>query len=62
MAFPSLSLSLPVWLSLRLSRAEPAFVFSAAEADALPMDGLLSLMLLTLMVIVALSVFVPSDA
>ena len=62
MALPSRSLSVPVWLSLRLRRGEPAVVFSAAAADALAMAGALSLILVTAIVMVALSVFAPSDA
>ena len=62
MVFPSRSLSLLVWLSLRFRKDSLAFLFSATVADALAMAGALSLMLVTLTVMMALSVFVPSDA
>ena len=62
MAFPSRSLSLPVWLSLRLRKEESATVFSATVADVLAITGALSLILVTATVTVAVSVFVPSDA
>ena len=62
MALPSRSLSVPVWLSLRLRKEEPATVFSATVADVSAIAGALSLILVTAIVIVAVSEFVPSEA
>ena len=62
MASPSRSLSLVVRLSLRSVISVPGVIVSKASTTLSATTGVLSLMLVTLMVRVALSVFVPSDA
>ena len=62
MALLSLSLSLVVSLSWRSVISKPGLMLSKTSTTSSATIGALSLMLVTLTVIVALSVFVPSDA
>ena len=62
MASPSRSSSLVVRLSLRSVISLPGVIVSNTSTSSSATLGALSLMLVTLMVKVALSVFVPSDA